>query len=381
MRLKTLPIFLAFLCMGFADAVGPFVGVAKESFQLSNAMAQLLPFMGFIMFGILSIPMGIFQDKVGKKKILILGLAVALLGLIFPSLFGMNSYPVFLSTVMFIGAGASILQVAGNPIMRDVSAEGKYSRNLSIAQFVKAIGSLSAPIIISAATYFVTDGDWRIVFPIFAVSLLVTLLLVMTLKVEEKVSTAQSATFASCFALLKNKFVLMMVMGIFLYVGAEVCMSSNIPLYLKERFDMDISTLGVLSSGLFIFSLLIGRLLGGIILNWLAPKVFFIWTAILSIIGILLLFLGIQALAVPSVIIIGLGFANIFPLVFSITVDALPDRANELSGLMVTAIVGGAIVPPIMGLVSDASSALVAFIVPLAALVYITITAFSVKKG
>ena len=67
MNWKTIPIFLAFLCMGFADAVGPFVSLAKESFQLSNAMAQLLPFMGFIMFGILSIPMGILQDKVGKK--------------------------------------------------------------------------------------------------------------------------------------------------------------------------------------------------------------------------------------------------------------------------------------------------------------------------
>ena len=104
MNWKIFPIFLAFLCMGFADAVGPFVGVAKESFVLSNTVAQLLPFMGFIMFGVLSIPVGVLQDKVGKKKILMLGLFVAVLGLAFPTFFGMNSYPVFLSTVMFMGA-------------------------------------------------------------------------------------------------------------------------------------------------------------------------------------------------------------------------------------------------------------------------------------
>ena len=131
-NIKTLPVFLAFLCMCFGDAVGPFVGLAKEEFDLSNTMAQLIPFVGFLMFGILSVPMGIYQDKRGKKFILLLGLAVALLGLIIPVFGGLNSYGLFLLTILLLGAGAAILQVAGNPIMRDVSPEGKYSRNLSL---------------------------------------------------------------------------------------------------------------------------------------------------------------------------------------------------------------------------------------------------------
>jgi fucose permease len=379
MNWKTIPIFLAFLCMGFADAVGPFVSLAKESFQLSNAMAQLLPFMGFIMFGILSIPMGILQDKVGKKKILILGLFVALLGLIFPTFFGMNSYPVFLSTVMFIGAGASILQVAGNPIMRDVSVEGKYSRNLSIAQFVKAIGSLSGPAI-PAAVGYIWKGDWRIVFPIYAASLLITLFTVALIKVSEEESTSQAATFASCFSLLKNKFVLTMVLGIFVYVGAEVCMSSQIPIYLKEKFAIDIQTMGMLGTGLFFVALTIGRFLGGVILNWMSPKKFFILTCFASIVGLGMLFFSLESLAIPAVLITGFGFANIFPLVFSITVDTMPDRSNELSGLMVTAICGGALVPPLMGLVTDLTTALLGFIVPLVAILYITWTALTVQQ-
>jgi MFS family permease len=160
MKLKTFPIFLAFLAMGFGDAVGPFVGLAKESFSLSNTMAQLIPFVGFIMFGLLSVPMGIYQDKKGKKFVLMLGLGLALAGLLIPTIFGLTTYEYFLLTVLLLGAGATTLQVAGNPIMRDVSEEGKFARNLTIGQFVKAIGSLSGPVLPAAAAYF-WSGDWH----------------------------------------------------------------------------------------------------------------------------------------------------------------------------------------------------------------------------
>ncbi|MGC4056110.1 MAG: MFS transporter [Paludibaculum sp.] len=138
MRLRTLPVFLAFLAMGFADAVGPFVSLAKNEFQLSNSVASLIPFVGFSMFGLLSVPVGLLQDKKGKKFVLMMGLLVALLGLLNASI-GLGSFAQFLVTVMLVGAGAAILQVAGNPIMRDVSEEGKYARNLSLGQFIKAI--------------------------------------------------------------------------------------------------------------------------------------------------------------------------------------------------------------------------------------------------
>ena len=120
------PVFLAFLAMGFADAAGPFVSLAKQDFHLSNFTAQLIAFAGFIMFGIVSVPMGVYQDRKGKKFILILGLAVMLAGVLIPTLLGLSSFPTFLLTVLLLGAGATTLQVAGNPMMRDVSEEGKY---------------------------------------------------------------------------------------------------------------------------------------------------------------------------------------------------------------------------------------------------------------
>jgi fucose permease len=143
-------------------------------------MAQLVPFVGFIMFGILSVPMGIYQDKKGRKPVLIIGLVVALIGLILPMLNGMYgktvkfnpgeyfSFYVLLVSILLLCAGATILQVVGNPVMRDVSPEGTYSKNLSFAQSIKAIGSslgfLLPPF---AAMYF--GGDWSILFPVYAI--------------------------------------------------------------------------------------------------------------------------------------------------------------------------------------------------------------------
>lgn len=372
MRLMTVPVFWAFLAMGFADAVGPFVSLAKNEFALSNAVASLVPFAGFSMFGLLSVPAGLLQDRRGKKFILLLGLAVALLGMVNAAL-GLISFPRFLVTVLLLGAGATILQVAGNPIMRDVSEPGRYSRNLSLAQFVKAIGSLSGPVIpVIAARWF--GASWRAIFPIYAVTVAVTLVAVAAMPVREK-KASESATLASCLALLKSPYVLGMVLAIFLYVGAEVSVSAGIPLFLKERFDLDITRVGLLGTGLFFTALTAGRLCGGLVLNWMTPRKFFPATCALSIAGLLGIFIPVPSVAVTSFFIAGIGFANIFPLVFSLTVETLPERSNELSGLMVTAIVGGALLPPLMGFVADHASVQVSFLVPVSALLYITWTA------
>ena len=375
MRVRTTPVFLAFLAMGFADAVGPFVSLAKNEFQLSNTIASLIPFVGLSMFGLLSVPVGLFQDRRGKKFVLMMGLLVALAGLLNAS-FGLTSFRRFLLTILLVGGGAAILQVAGNPIMRDVSDEGKYARNLSLAQFVKAIGSLSGPLIpVIAARYF--GASWKVIFPIYAVALLVTIVAVSMLHVTEEASKEKAATLGSCLALLKNGYVLAMVAAIFLYVGAEVSVSAGIPLFLKERFDIDINRVGLIGTGLFFMALTIGRLTGGVVLNWMAPRKFFLTTCAAAILGLVGLYMPDRTVAVASFFLAGLGFANIFPLVFAITVESMPEHTNELSGLMVTAIVGGAILPPLMGLVADHSTVQFSFVVPLLAILYITGTALT----
>lgn len=389
---KTVPIYLAFLCMGFGDVVGPLVSLVKDSFDVSNFQAQLMTFSGFIMFGILSIPIGLLQDKKGKKYIMNLGLIIAFIGLIIPVINGMygpaielssaghGKYYVLLFSILLLGAGATTLQVVGNPIMRDVSPEGQYSSNLSFAQSVKAIGSSLGFLLPPIAVQFF-NLDWTLLFPIYSFLILINLLLFNAVGFEEKIKDSEkAATLKSCFSLLANPYVLTMVLAIFLYVGAEVSMSSGVPILMKEKFGIMKFGLWV-TWGLFFLPILIGRFTGGLILRVLAPKKFLVITVIISLVGLILLFLGLEILTFTGIVLTGLGFANIFPLIFSITVDKMPERSNELSGLMVTAIVGGAILPPIMGFIADKTTILIGFAVPLLAIFYIFIVALKSRKN
>ena len=134
-----------------------------------------------------------------------------------------------------------------------------------------------------------------------------------------------------------------MVIGIFLYVGSEVSMSAKLPNFLEAKFDYNIKEKGLIGTLFFFISLMTGRFLGGVILNWLSPKKFLIYHQHpLHCWHCRSVYCSGPALAFVFIFIIGLGFANIFPLIFSITVDALPERSNEISGLMITAIIGGA---------------------------------------
>lgn len=391
MKLKTFPIFLVFLAMGFGDVVGPLVGLAKDTFQISYTMAQLIPFVGFIMFGILSVPMGIYQDKKGKKTVLVLGLLVALVGLVLPMINGMYgkmvifnpgeyfSFYVLLISILLLCAGATILQVVGNPVMRDVSPEGTYSKNLSFAQSIKAIGS-SLGFLLPPFVAMAFGGTWSILFPVYAIIVVFTLFLVAPMKIPEyKSQDSKPATMKSCLSLLSNGYVFMMVLALFLYVGAEVSASSTVPILLKVNFGIAGFGLWV-SWAIFFLPILVGRFAGSLILSKVPAKKFLIYTVILAMAGILLMFSYNEALTFVGVILIGLGYANIFPLVFSITIDHMPERSNELSGLMVTAICGGAIIPLISGKVADLSSILNSFIVPLFCLLYILFAAYISSK-
>ena len=386
------PVFLAFLCMGFGDVVCTMVSLAKDSFGLSNFMAQLLAFSGFLMFGILSVPMGIFQARRGKKTALVLGLAIAGVGLLLPILGGMYGgeidfksgggfkYYLILLSVLLLGAGATIMQVAGNPVMRDVSAEGHFSSNLSLAQSIKAIGS-SLGFLLPPFFVWAFGLNWTILFPIYAVIVLINCLWVRSTRIQEGEKT-DAVSLASCFALLKNGYVVLMVLGIFLYVGAECCMNSGVPLLLAEEFNFDAQKEGLLISwSLFFLPVLVGRFAGAAILRKMRAERFLLITVFLSLAGVLLVFTGNMVTTMVGVILVGLGFANIFPLIFSIAVDKMPQYSNELSGLMITAILGGAIIPLFWGYLADMTSIIGAFVVPLVCLVYILFVGLKVRKG
>ncbi|MEM6910677.1 MAG: MFS transporter [Verrucomicrobiota bacterium] len=370
--MKTLPIFLAFLVMGVADAMGPMSAAVKENYELSNTLATLLPFFVFIAFAAFSVPGGVLAARIGKKKLLLLGLGLNALAMLIPALVD-PGFVVLLVCIFVLGVGTTFLQVAGNPIMRDVSSEGAYSRNLSLAQGIKGLGSTASAYLVSIiATIALFKGmEWRGVFPIFFVLMALAFVWVAFMKIDEAKAEVPPS-IASSLGLLKKPVFALAVLGIFLYVGAEVCMATFLLPMLKE-IGLDEQAAASFGPACFFLVVTIGRLVAGGVLTVISPRTCFIFSALLGLIGVVLLMLGIKALAVVAVILGGLGFANIWPMLFSITVEEDPDRASELSGLMCMAISGGAIVPLLMSRLLDLGAGTWAFIVPAVCFAYLLV--------
>ena len=389
-QLSLISVFFVFLAMGFGDAAGQLVSVVEKAFNVTPFTASLVSLSGMIMFGVLSVPTGVWQSKIGKKKMLTIGLILVLVGALLP-IFAFN-FPVILLAVLLMGAGATILQVSGNPLIRDVADEGKFSSMLSFAQSLKAIGTLSTSLILvligtSLMKYgwfsFTPEGGetidmgFRILFPIFAVVLLITLVMVMAF-VPDNISKSDEkpTTLGNCIRALGDPYILMMFLAIFFYCGAEASMFNRIPSILSENTNVT----PAMGNIVLIISLFVGRFLGGVILQKMSAKKFLGITVAISIIGNLLLFLPYNAFTTwLSFILIGIGFANIFPLVFSICVDHKPEMSNEISGLMTTAIVGAAIVPLLTGAMAGVGIRY-AFIVPLCCLAYLCFVTARVSK-
>ena len=364
--------------MGLADAMGPNADAVKDAYQISNVMSTLLPFVVFIAFAVFSVPGGLLAARIGKKKVLLLGLGINAAALVIPS-FQTPSFPVLLACIFMLGVGTTFLQVAGNPIMRDVSPPGAYSRNLSFAQGIKGVGSTASTYLVTALASLVmlkTLG-WRSAFPFFCVLMVLAFVSVAFVKVSET-KADEPPSIGSSLSLLKEPIFLLAVLGIFLYVGAE----SSMGRFLKptmQKFGMDDKDASKYGPTLFFLMLTIGRLLGGAVLTLMSARNCFRLSALLGLVGAAAMMAGSKWLSLAGVIAAGLGFANIWPMLFSITVEERPDRANELSGLMCMAISGGALVPLVMGELLDLKMGALAFVVPAACFAYLLL--LSLKSG
>jgi MFS transporter, FHS family, L-fucose permease len=376
MKLKTLPIFLAFLVMGVADAMGPMSKEAQTAFNVSNVVAKLLPFFVFIAFAVFSLPGGLLAARIGKKKLLLAGLALNIVGVAVPT-FMVPNFPLLLGCIFLLGVGTTFLQVAGNPIMRDVSAGGDYSRNLAMAQGIKGIGSFGSTALLSlvAMVSALAALKWRGAFPVYLALMVLAFLAVAGLKIEETKADKPPGFFASLGLLTEPVFALA-VLGIFLYVGAEVCMTSSLELQLNN-VGIQGDWANYLGPTAFLVALTVTRLVAGSVR--INPHTFLRLSAVLGLAGLLCILTGNMYLTVGGAILGGLGFGNIWPMLFSITVEEKPERANELSGLMCMAISGGALVPLLMGRLVDADWKAFAFVVPLGCFVYLLL--LSLRSG
>ena len=371
-----LPVLMTFFVMSFCDLVGIGVDRIKLEFVLSNTMVQLIPSAVFIWFFFLSVPMGVLQDRIGKRNVLNLGMIITAIGLLLP-------YFVFSKTTVFIGfaflgIGNTIVQVSANPLLVDVVPGDKKSSFLSFSQFIKAIGSMVAPFV--AAWFADQYGDWKLMFLAFGiVSVLVVIWLSFT-KIDETKNTEKRATIGSSLGLLGNRYIALMVLGIFLVVGIDVGINAVSGQFLLGKFD-SAQEFAEKGRSVYFFGKMLGTFAGALMLAVLSSRKFLLWSSVLGLASILaLLVVPTEMFAMVVIFVIGLGVANIFPLIFSLTVEKYPLRANEISGLMIMAVSGGAAIPPLIGFLTDSMNLTAGMFVLVVCAAYLLILAFSNLK-
>lgn len=370
------PVFLSFFVMSFVDLVGIGVDRAKFDFELSDTMAQLIPSAAFLWFFLLSVPVGIFQDRYGKKRTLNIGMAVSALGMVIP--FIIYSFPVLLLGFAFLGIGNTIIQVSANPLLVSVVPSKRASSALSFSQFIKSVGSmLGAPLAGLLAAQF---GDWKLVLLVFGVVSILAVIWLGSVNVGETIVKGSTATMGSSFKLLGNAFILSMVISIFLVVGIDVGVNAVSGQFLMNRMGMD-QIVAESGRSIYFFGKMLGTFAGAMLLTIFASRKFLVWTSALALLTIVaLIFNPIPFGAMIIIFLIGLFVANIWPLVFSITIERYPDRGNEISGLMMMAISGGAVVPLLIGWLTDTVSITVGMFVLVACAIYLLIVAMFVRK-
>lgn len=371
------PVFLSFYIMGFVDLVGVATGYVKQDFNLSDKVAQLLPFMVFIWFALVSIPTGIFQDRNGKRKTVILSMLVTAIGLIIP--FAYYSFTTAVIGFIILGIGNTILQVSANPLLIDISSKESKAANLSLSQFIKAIASMLGPILTAGLARY-TD-NWKLIFPIYAVISLLASFWLISVKIDESKPEKEPASLKSVLMLFKVKYIVVMLLSVFFMVGFDVAINSNIANFLSTRFSIDLDTASI-GISVYFGALMVGRFAGAFLLRKLNIIRFLVASTILTLLGLA----GIIALnnltaAWILIFITGLGFSNIFPIIFTIAIEKRPEYSNEISGMIILAVCGGAVIPPIMGLISDSFGITYSLYVLVACILYVGYSAYYATKN
>jgi fucose permease len=368
--------------MGFCDVVGITAMHVKEDLlgnyspEFRDTLSNLIPVALFSMFLIFSVPTGILMNKIGRKKTVLLSNAITIVAMFIPLIqytFGMS-----LLAFALLGIANTILQVSLNPLLSNVVKGDKLTSSLTAGQFVKAISSFCGPFIAAFAASML--GNWQYIFPIYAVITLISTLWLIAIPTPEEPVTGKASSFASVFGILKDKTILLLFLGIVFVVGVDVGLNTAAPKILMERFGMNSIDAGYGPSMYFAFRTA-GAFIGAILLVKFSPvKIFKIITVAAVLALIALIFMADKIAVFALFAIIGLAIANVFSIIFSMALQSKPDKANEISGLMITGVFGGAVIPFIMGLTSDLLGSQVgSLLIILLSASYLLFCAFAIK--
>ena len=379
-KLTLIPVMLCFFAMGFVDLVGIASNYVKEDLQLNDATANLFPSLVFFWFLIFSVPTGVLMNKIGRKKTVLLSLIITVISLLLP-IFG-ESFGLMLVSFSLLGIGNALMQTSLNPLVAAVTSGKNLASTLTFGQFVKAIASFMAPYIAmwgAMASIPAFGLSWRVLFPVYMViGVFATLLLGVTPIEEEKIE-GKASGFVDCLKLLGKPVVLLSFIGIMCHVGIDVGTNTTAPKILMERLGWTLNEAAFATSLYFIFRT-IGCFTGTVFLRVMKTRSFFIISICMMALSMLGMFFGESKLVLYAAIaLVGYGNSNVFSMVFSQALLALPEKKNEVSGLMIMGLFGGTVFPLIMGFASDAIGQIGAVLVMAVGVIYLFTYIKSIK--
>lgn len=371
---------LCFFAMGFVDLVGIASNYVKADLNLTDSEANIFPSLVFFWFLIFSVPTGILMNKIGRKKTVMLSLVVTFVSLLIP-VFGDN-YGVMLCSFSLLGIGNALMQTSLNPLLSNIISGDKLASSLTFGQFVKAIASFLAPYIAmwGATQAMPTFGlGWRVLFPVYMVIAVIAVLWLGATPIEEE-KPDKASGFVSCLKLLGSPFILLCFLGIMCHVGIDVGTNTTAPKILMERLGMTLDEAGFATSLYFIFRTL-GCFSGAIILQKVSARSFFVVSVICMLLAMAGLFVSdAEAVIYTAIALIGFGNSNIFSIIFSQALLAVPEKKNEISGLMIMGLFGGTVFPLFMGFASDAMGQDGAVAVMTVGVIYLLFYTLKIKK-
>ena len=381
-KFALIPVMFCFFAMGFVDLVGIASNYVKEDLQLSDSVANVFPSLVFFWFLIFSVPTGMLMNKIGRKNTVLLSLAVTIISLLLP-LFG-ETFAIMLCAFSLLGIGNALMQTSLNPLVSTVMRGGNLASTLTFGQFIKAIASFLAPYLAmwGATQVLPSFGyDWRVLFAIyFIVGILAAALLAVTPIEEEEKSEGKASTFTECLKLLGTPIVLLSFFGIMCHVGIDVGTNTTAPKILMERLGLTLNDAAFATSLYFIFRT-IGCLTGSFFLRVLPNRTFFVISVVMMALSMCGLFIGTEKwILYAAITLVGYGNSNIFSICFAQALTAMPQKQNEVSGLMIMGLFGGTIFPLMMGFASDAIGQAGAVAVMAVGVIYLFTYVGKVKK-
>ena len=374
------PVLFGFFVMGFCDIVGISSDYVQRSFNWSPMMTGFVPSMAFVWFLFLGIPIGNRMNKWGRKNTVLVSMVITIVGMILPLL----AYDGVTCMVAYalLGIGNAILQVSLNPLLNNVITNKAFlTSSLTVGQVIKAASSLVGPEIVLLAVHYWGGDKWYYCFPILGfITLLSTVWLIATpIERERNVVSNSDLSMRNTFALLKDRTILLLFLGIFFIVGVDVATNFISSKLMSIRFGWSDEQVKF-APQVYFLSRTIGALLGAFLLTRIAEMRYFRTNIVACVVSLLVL-IGVEKDVVNIVCIGAVGFfaSSVFSIIYSMALQARPEKANQISGLMITAVAGGGVVTPVIGFAIGTVGIIGGVVVTLACVLYLMYCAFGIK--